>query len=375
MQADDARPPRDQPRFGERLQRFVGRMLLALPERLIVALARGAPPVVDGQRLDPGVHLILRALGRRGRRPGLTEPTIAFGRARYRREAFAFAGRRTEVGSIENMTVDGAAGPLDARLYRPPGPALGAPLLVYFHGGGFVIGDLNTHDEPCRILCREARTLVLSVAYRLSPEHPFPAALDDSLAAYRWAAANAATLGVDPHTVAVGGDSAGGNLAAVLSWQAVHDGDAPAAQLLIYPSVDPVTRRQSRQLFADGLFLTQRDVAAFERAYRGAVRGDPRNPRVSPLLAHDHRGLPATLVVTAGFDLLRDEGEAYASALQAAGCVVRLRRFASLPHGFIHLTDISPASRHAMRETAREWRALLDGAPLGADDAHFTIAQ
>jgi acetyl esterase len=208
---------------------------------------------------------------------------------------------------------------------------------------------------------------VLSVAYRLAPEHPFPAALDDALAAYRWACANAASLGVDPNAVAIGGDSAGGNLAAVVSQIAARAGDAPVAHLLIYPTVDPVTERPSRRLFAQGLFLTARDVAAFHRAYRGTQQGDPRNPRVAPLLAHDLSGLPPTLVVTAGFDFLRDEGEAYADALIAAGGRARLRRFPSLAHGFIHITDISPTARRAMIDTAREWRALLDGAPVNID--------
>lgn len=367
MPADARHAPRDRPRIGERLQRAIAKLLLRLPESMIVKLAGGPPPIVDGQRLDPGLHL-LRVLRAKRHRFGLVEPSIPLGRARYRRDAASLAARRTVVGEVRDLTVDGASGPLPARLYRPGDRALGARLLVYLHGGGFVIGDLDTHDEPCRVLCRYGRTLVLSVAYRLAPEHPFPAAVDDAIAAYRWACAHAGEFGVDSNEVSIGGDSAGGNLAAVVSHHTARAGDAPAAQLLVYPMVDPLTRRPSRDLFGEKLFLTSRDVAAFDRAYRGGQHGDPRNPRIAPLLAHDLSGLPPTLVVTAGFDLLRDEAEAYARALRDAGGTVRLRRFASLAHGFIHITDLSPTARQAMREVAREWRALLDGAPVPDDD-------
>ena len=264
---------------------------------------------------------------------------------------------------MRDLTVGGAAGPLGARLYRPLAADGDGSLLVYLHGGGFVIGDLDTHDEPCRVLCRYARMAVLSVAYRLAPEHPFPAAVDDALAAWRWARDNAATLGIDRAQISIGGDSAGANLAADVSQLTTQANEAPAAQLLIYPSVDPVTVRRSRELFADGLFLTLRDVEAFERAYRGTRHGGAPDHRVAPLLAPDLAGLPPALIVTAGFDVLRDEGEAFAAALEMAGSVVRLRRFSTLTHGFIHMTDVSPAARRAMRGIATEFRMLLDTLP------------
>ncbi|MFL5563443.1 MAG: alpha/beta hydrolase [Gemmatimonadaceae bacterium] len=367
MPADGNASLRDRPRLGERVQRLVGRLLLRLPESLIVRLAKSAPPVVDGQRLDAGVHLLLVDRAKRVRY-GLIEPTIAAGRARYRRDTFNFAGRRTSVGSVRELTVDGAAGPLGARLYRPPAPSVDAPLLVYMHGGGFVIGDLDTHDEPCRVLCRHAHTAVLSVAYRLAPEHPFPAAVDDALAVMRWAKANARALGVDPSRISIGGDSAGGNLAAVVAQRTTGSPDAPAAQLLIFPVTDPVTARPSRELFAKGLFLTMRDVEAFGRTYAGGQSGDPRDPRVAPFFAPEKRGLAPALVITAGFDVLRDEGEAYARALRDAGTTARLRRFPSLIHGFIHITDVSPTARDAMVAIAKEWAALRDGAPALGDD-------
>lgn len=340
----------------------MARLLLRFPARVLVALAGSEPLLIDEQRLDPGVHF-LRVMRAKRVRHGLTEPTIDAGRARYRRDSRAFAGRRTGVGSVRELTVSGAAGPLGARLYRPRGAGSDASLLVYFHGGGFVIGDLDTHDEPCRVLCRFARTAVLSVAYRLAPEHPFPAAVDDAVAAWRWACANAGTLGIDRSRISIGGDSAGGNLAAVVSLLTARTDEAPAAQLLIYPSVDPVTVRRSRELYGAGLFLTTRDVEAFERAYRGGQSGEGSDSRVAPLLAAD-QALPPALVAIAGFDVLRDEAEAFAAALAAAGNSVRLLRFPSLTHGFIHMTDVSPAARRAMREVATEFRALIDALPV-----------
>ena len=361
---DDSATPRDRPRLGGRIERALGWLLLRLPAWALTVLAGGKPLVIDGARLDPGVNLI-RVLRARRVRHGLTEPTIAIGRARYRRDARAFVGPRTRVGSVQDLTVAGADGPLGARLYRPPG-AWDGSLLVYLHGGGFVIGDLETHNEPCRVLCRYGKTAVLSVAYRLAPEHPFPAAVEDALAAWRWARASAATLGCDPARISIGGDSAGGNLAAVISLLTAGTTEAPAAELLIYPAVDPITPRRSRELFATGLFLTMRDVDAFERAYRGGQRGDGADARVAPLFAPAMRGLPPALVVTAGFDVLRDEGEAYAAALEAAGNIVRQQRFSSLTHGFIHMTDVSPAARRAMRDVAIEYRALLDATCMQA---------
>jgi acetyl esterase len=212
------------------------------------------------------------------------------------------------------------------------------------------------------VLCRYGQTAVLSIAYRVAPEHPFPAAVDDALASWRWARANAASLGIDVSRMSIGGDSAGGNLAAVVSLLTARTDEAPANQLLIYPAVDPVTARQSRQLFREGLFLTMRDVEAFELAYRGGQQGEATDPRVAPIRAAGVHGIPPALVITAGFDVLRDEGEAYAAALEAAGNTVRLHRFPSLTHGFIHMTDVSPAARDALREVATGFRALADAA-------------
>jgi acetyl esterase len=336
------------------------RAMAHLPDRVKIWLSGTPPVIVDGQQLDPQLQL-LRSIRRRRGMPGLLEPTVAAGRARYRRETLAFRGPMTKVAAVRDLEIAGPSGPLRARHYAPD-DGEGAPLTVYFHGGGFVIGDLDTHDEPCRILCHYAGVHVLSVEYRLAPEHPFPAALEDATAALAWAQANAATLGGDPTRVSIGGDSAGANLSAVVCCLTSR-GKPPLAQLLIYPPTDGTTPRRSYELFGEGFFLSAKDRAAFGRYYAaGATPHD--DARRSPLRASDLSNLPPALVITAGFDPLRDEGEAYAQALATAGTVTRLEKYPSLGHGFIHMTGVCPAARRAMLSIAREWRALLDAARL-----------
>ncbi|HEX8281842.1 MAG TPA: alpha/beta hydrolase [Pyrinomonadaceae bacterium] len=364
----------------ERLRGLVGRAMGRLPVAAQLKLS-GRPAVeLDGQRLDPCLQLLLAA-NRKRERFGLCDPDPVTARERFRREIFIYGGAKTRVGPVRDFEIDGEAGPLRARHYAPP-PSAGdsRDLLVYLHGGGFVLGDLETHDEPCRLLCLHARTHVLSVEYRLAPEHPFPAGLGDALAALRWAQANAARLGADPARVSIGGDSAGGNLAAAASQLAPRD-EAPAAQLLIYPATDASDRerRRSKELFGRGFFLAHTDCDAFARYYAEGTDARPDDPRVSPLCAPDLSGLAPALVVTAGFDLLRDEGDDYARALEAAGNVVAWRRYPSLGHGFMHLTGVCPAARSALVEFAREWRALLDRAapaprPALAEVLHEEVA-
>jgi acetyl esterase len=234
---------------------------------------------------------------------------------------------------------------------RVQGRIVGA--LSALPGGGWVIGDLDTHDTACRHLAREAEAGVLSIAYRLAPELRFPAAVDDALAAFHWAAANAGGLGFDPARVAVAGDSAGGNLAAVVAQLAGRDGGPrPAAQFLAYPVTDLSTKHASYRLFAEGFLLTERDMDWF-RAHYVPDAATALDPRASPLLAPDLHGLPPAVVLTCGFDVLRDEGEAYARRLEQAGVRVALRRNAGLIHGFCNAVSVSPLSRIAMIEGVR----------------------
>jgi acetyl esterase len=261
------------------------------------------------------------------------------------------------VGATEDLEVDGAAGSLPARVYRPEGAAGELPTILFLHGGGFVIGDVDTHDNQCRLLCRETEAVVLSVGYRLAPEHPFPAAVEDSIAALRWTLAHVAELGGDAGRVAVAGDSAGGNLAAVSARLARDEGLALAAQLLIYPGTDFAGGYPSEAENAEGFFLTAADVAWFAEKYAGDA--DVTDPRLSPLRAEDLSGLAPAIVVTAEFDPLRDQGEAYAEALEAAGVSVIRRRYGGLIHGFFDLGALSPAAAAATHEICADLRGLL----------------
>jgi acetyl esterase len=280
-------------------------------------------------------------------------------RARIHKEALAVARWPTAVGNVAELDVDGATGPLRARHYAPAGVAKDSPMLVFFHGGGFALGDLDTHDEPCRLLCRYAGVHVLSIAYRLAPEHRWPAGIEDALAATKWAHANAARFGADPERIAVGGDSAGGNFAAVVARELARQGEAvPALQVLIYPGTDFVETRRSAELFGEGFFLTRESMDWCVENYLPAD-ADRADPRLSPLRAPDLEGLPRAIVITAAFDPLRDEGEAYADALRAAGNRVTTVRVPGLIHGFINLTAVNRNARDQVVALAGMIRGAL----------------
>lgn len=340
------------PTLLERIRGFAARAIGRLPAGVLSQLA-GAPVEVDGQRLDPMLQFTLGLRPERGAAP-LTVGSPEVARARFRREVLSIQGEPTHVGDVRDLQVDGADGSLDARLYSPEHVPDGMPLLVYYHGGGYTLGDLDTADEPCRLLCQFGEQRVLSVAYRLAPEHPFPAPGDDAFAAFRWAQAHAAEIGASG--VAVGGDSAGANLATGVAQRASND-RPPVGQLLFYPPTDETAAYPSHTLF-DGYYLSLADKHAFSERYYGADDALRLVPRISPLLG-SHAGLAPALVVTAGYDVLRDEGEAYAAALQAAGVRCVLRREPALGHGFLHFTSISTAARAATADIAQQWRAFL----------------
>jgi acetyl esterase len=319
----------------------------------------GAPPEMDGQRLVSDVHALVQ-IAKLARGDSLSEGlAVEQARIERRREAEVVGGQTPiSMGRVESVQVPGPAGTLNARLYVPPGPPPSA-LLVYYHGGGWVIGDLETHDRPCRFLAAQAGVQVLAIDYRLAPEHPFPAAAEDAFAAYAWTTANADRFGVDPTRIGVGGDSAGANLAAVTCLSAREEGaQAPAMQLLIYPVTTASQELASRRTFRDGFLLTRRDMDWFEDSYLppGVDRSDPR---VSILQADDLGNLPPAYVATAGFDPLRDEGEAYALRLRDAGVRVTLRRHPGLVHTYANLTAICPSARHAMLEATAALRSGL----------------
>ncbi|WP_175732935.1 alpha/beta hydrolase [Burkholderia ambifaria] len=261
---------------------------------------------------------------------------------------------------VEDLTVPGAAGSLRARLYRPSAERHLATV-VYLHGGGFVIGDLDTHDNICRELARGANAVVVSVDYRLAPEHRYPAAADDAIAATRWVIANAGELG-GSDVVAVAGDSAGGNLAAVVTQQLHADGVSLAAQLLIYPAV--AGDRSGFPSFkenGEGYLLDRETIAWFERHY--APDGtSPQDARLAPIHAKDFAGLPPAVILTAEYDPLRDEGEAYGRLLHASGVKVDTIRSDGMLHGFFDMGAISPGAQTWIDKGIASFRKLLDGA-------------
>jgi len=285
--------------------------------------------------LDPQAANVIDLIVKSGR-PPYHQLTPKDARQMFRETRPASTPPAPQIGAVRDVLTEGAQA-IPLRVYRPPGvsDSRRLPVLVYFHGGGWVIGDLETHDVLCRQLTAEAGVSVIAVDYRLAPEHKFPAAADDAWAATRWIAAHAAELGVDADRLAVCGDSAGGNLAAVVALLAREAGGPRIAlQILLYPVTDLVSESQSYADLADGYMLT-RDSMRWFRAQYLAKEQDAADWRVSPLRAPSLAGLPPALVVTAGYDPLRDEGEAYARRLREAGVSVDAVSFGGMIHGFV----------------------------------------
>lgn len=325
--------------------------LLGLPERAQRRLG-GRPVRLDGQTLAADTQLMLR-LQRLSRQPDMGRLPVERARALAVHQTW-LAGGEQPIGSVRDLEVAG----LGARLYTPTGAAPVGPLLVFLHGGGFFFGDLDTHDAPCRALAQRSGVRVLAVDYRLAPEHPFPAAYDDAQAAYRWVLDHAAEVGTTPDRVAVGGDSAGGNLAAGVAIEAARAGLPLAFQLLVYPVTDNARSTLSSRLFADGFYLS---TPFRERATSSYLPPDvdPLDPRASPAYAELPSGLAPALVVTAGFDPLRDEGEAFARRLEQAGATVEVRRFEDQIHGFFNITGAGTTAPAAGRWIADRLRTAL----------------
>ena len=331
-----------------RIEALVFARVMGLPERVQRRLA-GPPIVKDGQTLAVEAQLMLRLMAMT-RKPAETLP-IDEGRHEIVHSS-RIAGGSLPIGSVRDLQV----GDLGARLYTPSIAVTPSPMLVFFHGGGWIYGDLDSHDAPCRLLAEKAGVRVLAIDYRLGPEDPFPAAYDDALAAYEWVLENAESLGANTARLAVGGDSAGGNLAAVLAIEAARRDWPLAFQLLVYPATDAARETRSFEMFGKGFFLTQDFMRLANRGYL-ADGVDPRDPRVSPLYADLPEGLAPAYLCTAGFDPLRDEGEAYARKLADAGVTVELKRFPDLIHGFFNIVGVGRRNREAVAEVAAKLRA------------------
>jgi acetyl esterase len=265
------------------------------------------------------------------------------------------------IGTVRNLAAEGPVGQIPLRLYRPAGvsDATPLPVYVYFHGGGWVIGDLESHDVLCRQLTAESGACVIAVDYRLAPEHKFPAAADDAWAATLWIVGHAAELGLDAGRLAVGGDSAGGNLAAVVALMARDaGGPAIALQVLIYPVTDVGRESPSYADFADGYMLTRDSMRWFTAHYLGR-KEEANDWRVSPLRAPSLVGLPPALILTAGFDPLRDEGAAYATRLREAGVTVDYVSFGGMIHGFVGMGRVLDSALRAVSLIGASLRQAL----------------
>jgi acetyl esterase len=316
-------------------------------------------------RVDPDLEKILPLL------PLKDAATLTPKRARDELVALAESRKDVplpELATVKDITVDGGAGPIAARLYSPGKTP--APTVVYFHGGGWVAGDLFTHERQARTLALELEAVVVSIDYRRPPETPFPGAFEDCLAATRWAAANVGKLGGDPARLAVAGDSAGGNLAAAVAHASRKGGPGLAAQLLIYPATDLLGRYgvaaenakyPSRQENTEGYFLTGDAMRFFAGHYLPRPQ-DSEDPRASPLRSNTLAGLPSAVVCTAEFDPLRDEGEAYAATLRAAGVHVTAKRYDGMLHGFAWTLGATPSGAVLIDDLAAAFRDAAERA-------------
>jgi acetyl esterase len=311
--------------------------------------------ITSGRRLmDPKAQLVGELINL-VRVPGYV-PTPAEARAQMAKMIALLESPPPPLPRKEDRSLPGPAGDLPVRIYgpRPLDDDSVLPVLAYFHGGGFVQGDLDTHDAACAKLALWADCLVVAVHYRLAPEHRFPAGVEDCHCAFRWLAAHAGEIGGDPRRVAVGGDSAGGNLAAVVSQITAGQGAAlPCAQVLIYPVVDNRHTAASYREFRDGFVIPHDRIAWYDAQYMGAP-ADADDPRCSPMRTTDLAGQPPALVITAGFDPLRDEGQAYAERLQAAGVPVAHTEYDGQIHGFITMSAAIPQADACLRQIA-DW--------------------
>lgn len=340
------------------LRKALVHLALSRSDAALIKASGGQPRVVRGMQLDPRFQFLEAQARKRG--VDWTNMSVASLRAQTEQINALFGGPGVRSVRVEKVYVPGRSHSVPARFYLPLVRDNSAAALVYFHFGGGVVGSLDSCHRLCGLIARESGAPVMSVDYRLAPEHPFPAGLDDALAAYTWALDTVARYGAPAGKAAVGGDSMGGNFAAIAA-QEMRGAKKPVLQLLIYPAVDFVSDTPSMHDFADAFPLTAQTVEFFVKHYL-PDGVDPSGERISPGRVQDLRGLPPALVYTAGFDMLLDQGEAYADRLAEAGVSVRRARFESLPHGFVAMPAAAPAAEAAIRRIARETAQALKGA-------------
>ncbi len=313
--------------------------------------------ITRSERLHPEVRALLEMMDAQGAPPLETQDPIEARNMRLEPMKM-LSGEPEALGRVEDLVIPSPDGGLPVRVYASE-PGGIRPALVYFHGGGWVFGNLDTHDAVCRALAKESGAVVISVDYRLSPEHKFPAAVDDAQAATQWVAAHAESLGIDARRIAVGGDSAGGNMATVVAMRCRDaGGPALAGQVLLYPVTDLSSfDTASHRELGEGYFLTGGAMDWFTGHYLASA-DHKRHSEVSPLLAPDVSGLPPALVITAEFDPLRDEGEAYAERLKKAGVPVTVSRYPGMIHGFVSMRGVLSGGRQGIAETAQFLRSM-----------------
>ena len=306
-------------------------------------------------KLDPQIQKVLDAM-KAQKIPDYADLTPAQARASFEYGAPLMDAPREEVFRVEDKKIPGPLGEIPLRIYTPREAGEPLPIIVWIHGGGFVIGGLESYDRICRVLANRVEAIVVSVDYRLAPEHRHPAAVEDSFAALQWVAANTKELGGDASRIAVAGDSAGGNLAAVCAILA-RDMGAPKLirQILIYPATAPKPDTESHTLFAEGYLLTRRSIGWFHE-HRTGGQSFASDFRYAPLIADSHKDLAPALVIVAGFDPLRDEGIAYANKLKESGNPVDLLAFDGMVHGFFSLSGYVEGGKIAMREVVKSLR-------------------
>lgn len=328
-----------------------GLMMTRMPEGLARIWLAGRRTRMGDRLLDPKAQLVGEFVNSI-RVPGHI-PSVEEARGQLKKMAELMDSPAPALARMENKFIPGPAGEMPARLYSPVAHGeADLPVLMFMHGGGFVQGDLDTHDAPCAKLARDAHCLVIALDYRLAPEHKFPAAVDDCIAAYKWLSDNVADWGGDAARIALAGDSAGGNLSAVICQQ-IKGGNVPmpAAQVLIYPATDFNADTPSHEELADGFIIPRDRMLWYTEQYLNGD-GDKDDPRASPLLAKDFSGLAPAMVITGGFDPLRDEGRAYADKLSAAGVPIVYREWPGQIHAFISLTKMIPQGDACLREIA-----------------------
>ncbi|MFT3763134.1 MAG: alpha/beta hydrolase [Pseudoxanthomonas sp.] len=371
------RPPQVEP-FVPTKKEAAQLALYRQPESWFLQHLKKPPIELDGQRLDPKFQYMIEQGGdaelaaRIMRMLFATAPGRRYVRAAGDRHWILFAKVTAPMRKVEDRKVDGRGGLIHVRIYWPQTPEAGPlPMLVYAHGGGYLFGSVAALDRPMRLIANEAHAIVVSMDYRLAPEHPYPAASDDGEDVFLWACANAAALGGDPMRVAFGGDSAGGHVAINVAQRQLLKGAAPPAMLLLYyPAVGLPYGTRSGELFGKGYGL---DTSFFDyllpKVFPGKTLDDPRDDLMDPLNAESLARMPPTILSTAGFDILRDPGRAFAGRLRDAGVPVTYRNEASLIHSYLQFSGIIADADRAASETARLFGERMRASPAEIPDA------